>query len=437
MREIPPLSCDTLVALPSVTADGVALFGKNSDRYPMECQRLVLVPGAAYPEGARVSCQYIDIPQVRRTARVLGSQPEWLWGFEHGVNEYGVAIGNEMIATREPVASIGLLGMDLVRLGLERARRASEAIEVIIALIEAHGQGGSGQPDVDWPYHNSFLACDPDSAWVLEASGRHWAARSVSDLANISNHPSIGTDWDRIGPDVATFAADQGWWADRGARLNFAEAYRDVENFSPKISENRHRRGSELLQEARGRITNATIRAILRDHYESGTLYRPGCSPEDGNYFSLCMHVGSLMGTTASMIVRLSRGEGLPVAWAALGCPCTSAYLPYYLEGELPEAVSRGGKDPSPDSLWWSFRELLARVESNPEELGPPVRAYWDAFEAEVDERALQVEARVADLRARGDLAGAAGMLTDFMDSNVRALAEGLKTLESMAAAVG
>jgi dipeptidase len=179
------------------------------------------------------------------------------------------------------------------------------------------------------------------------------------------------------------------------------------------------------------------MRAILRDHYESGPLYRSGRSPEDGNYFSLCMHVGSLMGTTASMVVRLSRGEGLPVAWAALGCPCTSVYLPYYLEGELPAAVSRGGKDPSPDSLWWSFRELLARVENNPEQIAPRVRAYWDALEAEVDEHAVQVEARTADLRARGDPRGAAAMLTEFMDGNVRAMAEGLRVLGRMTEARG
>jgi dipeptidase len=324
--------------------------------------------------------------------------------------------------------------MDLVRLGLERGRTATEAIDVMIGLIEAHGQGGSGQPNLDWPYNNGFLACDRDSAWVLEASGRHWVARAVSDLGNISNHPSIQTNWDRIGADVAAFAVDRRWWGEENTRLNFSEAYRDVEGFSPQISENRYRRGSELLEAERGRIAGETMRAILRDHYDSGPLYRPGCSPDDGNYFSLCMHVGSLMGTTASMVARLPPGEEPPVVWAALGCPCTSVYLPYYLEGELPPAVSRGGKDPTPDSPWWSFRELLTRVEARPEELGPRVRTYWDAFEAEVGERASQVEARVADLRARGDLAGATEMLTDFMSRNVKAMTEGLRALEGMTA---
>ena len=47
-------------------------------------------------------CQYVTVPQARHTYRVLGSQPFWLWGFEHGVNERGVAIGNEAIWTKAP-----------------------------------------------------------------------------------------------------------------------------------------------------------------------------------------------------------------------------------------------------------------------------------------------------------------------------------------------
>ena len=52
--------------------------------------------------------------------------------------------GNEAVWTVEnsdgPAA---LLGMDLVRLALERGSSAEQAVDVMTGLLEAHGQGGA------------------------------------------------------------------------------------------------------------------------------------------------------------------------------------------------------------------------------------------------------------------------------------------------------
>ena len=119
--------CDTAVAVGSATASGNVIFAKNSDRNPNECQPLFHGPRQAHAPGASLHCQYLAIPQVAETWEVVGSRPWWLWGFETGVNEWGVAIGNEAVLSREPYAETGLLGMDLVRLGLERRRGGSSA----------------------------------------------------------------------------------------------------------------------------------------------------------------------------------------------------------------------------------------------------------------------------------------------------------------------
>ena len=175
------VACDSLVALGGATADGATLFAKNSDRPAAECQPLVQLPGAALRPGRRAcAAPYIEIPQVAETARVIGSRPYWCWGFEHGLNEHGVAIGNHTVFTKDALGAPGLIGMDLVRLGLERARSAAQAAEVITALVEAHGQGGSGYADKDWPYHNSFLIADRREAYRLETSDRRWAVRRVA-----------------------------------------------------------------------------------------------------------------------------------------------------------------------------------------------------------------------------------------------------------------
>ena len=132
--------CDTWVALRDATADHSVILCKNSDRPPMEAQPLVLVPHQKHDAGEKVQCTYIQIPQVAETYEHIGSKSWWTFGYEHGMNEYGVAIGNEAVWSKEPLQwGDGLLGMDLVRLGLERGRTAYEAMHVMIDLLEKYG----------------------------------------------------------------------------------------------------------------------------------------------------------------------------------------------------------------------------------------------------------------------------------------------------------
>jgi dipeptidase len=182
VRDEPALNCDTLVSVGG-GASRHTIFAKNSDRPGFECQPLFYAPRTRHPRGATVQCQYMRIPQASETLAVLGGRPWWLWGLEQGVNETGVAIGNEAIYTRDPVPETGLLGMDLVRLGLERGSTASEAKDVITGLLEEYGQGGIAVRGTDRRYHNSYLIADPKEAWILgEALGRQARAEGVGDF---------------------------------------------------------------------------------------------------------------------------------------------------------------------------------------------------------------------------------------------------------------
>lgn len=430
------VSCDSLVALPGATADGAVWFAKNSDRPADEAQPLVLIPRQSHPRGAAVRCQYLEIPQVPETARMIGSQPFWLWGFEHGLNEHGVAIGNHSVFTRDPLEGTGLLGMDLVRLGLERGRTAAEARDAIAALVERYGQGGSGYVDKDWAYHNSFLIADRAEAFLLETSDRRWAARRVRDIGSVSNHLTIGTDWDALGPGTVDHAVDRGWWrAGAGARFDFAAAYRDVSVAPEIISSGRYGRTCALLGAAQGRVRMADLRAALRDHYESGPVYQPRHAPDDERYYGVCMHADPVGTTTASMIARLPAGDDEPlVYWAGLGSPCLGVFLPCYIDAGIPEILARGGGRPTLDSPWWRFKELLTRVERDWLRHAPDVRRRWDAFESRVIEEAAHVEAAATAARRSGDRAGAAAALAEFTR---RTVAAALAELERLVAAVG
>lgn len=426
----PRVACDSLVALGSATADGAVLFAKNSDRPAAEPQPLVQRPAQRHAPGSALRCTYVEIPQAGATARLIGSRPYWCWGFEHGLNEHGVAIGNHTVFTRDGLGAPGLIGMDLVRLGLERGRSAAQAVEVITALAEAHGQGGSGYADTDWPYHNSFLVADRRDAYRLETSDRRWALRRVRALDSASNHLGIGADWDALAAGTIEHAIANGWWAeDAASRFDFAAAYRDTGTAPAVVSSGRHRRTCELLAAGRGRLTPAALRAALRDHY-GGAGLRGAEGPDDERYFAVCMHADPVGTTTASMVARLpADSDELPRYWGSLGSPCVGVFLPYYVDGELPAGLARGGPEPTPDAPWWRFKRLLTLVEADVPRRAPHARAFWDELEQTLEGEAAEVEHTAVRLRRAGQFDSAARLLTRFMHGNVALALERLERL--------
>jgi secernin len=358
------MGCDTLVATSTATADKSVIFAKNSDRHPDECQHLRIYPSRDWPTGAEVRCQYLTLPQSRRTYRVLGSQPFWLWGFEHGVNERGVAIGNEAIWTTAPRQQVGLLGMDLIRLGLERGATAREALDVMTALLEKHGQGGS--PRHNDPkaacYDSSFILADPTEAWVLETSGREWAARRIQGVFSISNAPCLGSDFDLASGALRSRKG-----------LDFA---RDLGEFKehPQISgQTRCKRSRHLLEDRAGRIGVADMMAMLRDHGGAAE----GKAPRDFGP-TLCVHPGTAQ-TAASMVAHLHK-DGV-IAWCSLVTPCISVFLPFFVDAAVPESLAQGAATFSASSPWWRIKRLLDHASGSWAESFPRLRDHWHEWQ--------------------------------------------------------
>jgi secernin len=258
--------CDTFIALPDATPDGSVIFGKNSDRPEGEIQDVVTFPAQTYFPGQNVQCTYVQIPQVERTYAVVLSKPRWMWGAEMGANECGVAIGNEAVWTTQPYQSTGLLGMDLVRLGLERGGTAFAALQVIVDLLEQYGQGGNCVEHLSFAYHNSFLIADHKEAWVLETAGKYWVAEPViQGTRSISNTLSIRSAGDLRHPDVVRDAVAQGRCKGE-SEFDFAKCFSDggvEDSLSPHSREGRVR---SLCQMHQGKFTIETAKSILRDH---------------------------------------------------------------------------------------------------------------------------------------------------------------------------
>ncbi len=412
MRVVPveraDTSCDTLVVLGKETRDGHTLFAKNSDRPPTECQPLFQAPRRRHPARATVRCQYLEIPQADETLAVVGSRPWWLWGFEHGVNECRVAIGNEALHAREAPGPEGLLGMDLVRLGLERGRTAHEALQVITDLLTRHGQGGSASADSDRRYHNGFIIADPAEAWILETCGRHWVAKRVRGRGAISNVYAIEDDWDAISEGAEALAAGRGRAAPDGVRLDFR---RTVEN--PDL---RYRAEARLAASCRFLAEDpqpgvASLMRHLRDHHEGGTVHVPGRRDGDPLGWSVCMHPNpGISATAASLIAELPKDPAVPMTlWCSMGTPCTGAFIPLPFGEPLPDLLTHGKGCAGQDSLWWIMKALGDIVMPDPVRLTPVVQAHWQAWEADLladwarDRRGIarRVRERVEDLVRR------------------------------------
>jgi dipeptidase len=352
--------CDTLVATPEVTRDRRMLFAKNSDREPGEAQAVEIV--AARTE-AVTRCTAIDVPAPSRTRRVLLCRPYWMWGAEMGVNDAGVAIGNEAVFTRAPHADAGLTGMDLVRLGLERATSAPAAVRVIGELLETHGQGGNAGHRASFRYHNSFLIADGSEAWVLETAARAWVAKQVHGVRAISNGLTLRDDWDLSSEGLRARARDYGLRPGRD-RLDFSGTFGDPLITAAAAAARRRSCTERFLDRSRGRISALTAISALRQH---GSPDRPRRALS-GLFQTVCAHAGPLPTrahgqTTGSLVAELNGADSACFV-TATAAPCLSLFKPVKVGGELPEIGAPTGRY-DPRALWWRHERLhrLALVD--------------------------------------------------------------------------
>lgn len=283
--------CDTLGKIGN--RKYYSMFAKNSDRDYEEPQVMVFIDQKVNSE-TRLKTTYMEIDQVEYTHAVLLSKPVWIWGAEMGVNDCGVCIGNEAIRTLTAKDNkVSLIGMDLVRLGLERSSSAKEALNVMISLLQKYGQGGNCGYTNDRYYDNSFIIMDKNELYILETVGKNYAIKKEK-MATISNCLSITN----------------------------ADIYSDVKNFKRKYS-NVSNKGAEVRQK--------TTYKKLKHAKNENDLFEVMKIHSKKDNCSICMH--GECETTNSMIVIL---EERPIIYFN-GCPnpCKSEYIKYVFGDDL------------------------------------------------------------------------------------------------------
>ena len=350
--------CDTFVSLASASKDKAVIFGKNSDRHSNEAQLITYVPQTKYSKGEEVQCTYITIPQVNETAAILMSQPYWMYGCEMGCNEYGVAIGNEAVATKEPLKQTGLLGMDLLRLGLERGKNAKESLETIINLLEKYGQGGAHNKK-GLNYHNSMIIADQEEAFVIEIAGDWWIVEIVKDFRSISNNISIRGIGDMRKEGIIQHAIEQGYCKNED-EFDFKIIF--SHSPLPEIFPLDSRDGCSLNQLAqnKGNITPGMMMNFLREH-EVG----------------ICMHGRNR--SVGSQVSHL-RKDGKSIHWfTGNTIPCLGIFKPYVFPIEE-MSISESGpySEVNLDWFWSRHDNYVKDLAKKPKMDKPERNTYYE-----------------------------------------------------------
>jgi len=373
--------CDTITAVRSATASGAVLFGKNSDREYDEAQYLISVPAACHEPGSRVKLTYTEIEQAPATNSVLLSKPHWIWGAEIGANQHGLVIGNEAIFAKiEASVAPGIIGMDYLRLALERASTVDEAIHQITTLLRQHGQSGNCGFRRSLTYYNSFLLADLKSAKILETVDREWVVRPVTDVDAISNALTVETQFESFSTTLERRASDAGLLQDSAA-FSFKSVFED----KAKVigAEHRRNRAWVLLNERIGTIRAVDFFRILRDHEEG-----PAVNGRSGS--RICAHrpENPIGQTTASWVADLTPGK--IVHWVTgTAAPCSSLFKPVLFGIDLPPHGGQPGVAEDSESLWWRHEQLRRQLANHEDNAGL-------AFRAERDDLEIQFQSAMA-----------------------------------------
>lgn len=274
--------CTTFMANGKYVEGGGTLIAKNRDQSIQTLSEVTIEEAARHAEGDKHRAAYIEIPEMAETYRFIGSKTAGRWGYGMGVNEHGVSASDNDANSRDYLQfTESLHDNDVIRLILERAKTAREGVDVVKALVEEYGQAWNGI---------MFEIGDKDELWIVEVTGKRWAAKLYKDTYTArSNQFQLRDDYDLCADDLISFAKEMGWAEGNGEKIDFAAAYSSRELYpddNEGIKERpscaslyntqvRYDRAMELLEGAikkDGAVSARDLTAFVRDHFDTYTL---------------------------------------------------------------------------------------------------------------------------------------------------------------------
>jgi hypothetical protein len=399
-----PMASDMVTALAATTAAGETLFGAGARRPAGEPQAWRHEAARCHSPGQNLRISRLELPEARQTFALLGASDGGGWGLRFGLNEKGLAVGAATIALRLKPDEAGLTGPELVRLALERAANACQAVEVIGDFVSRHGQCPEQPTD---GAGNAFQIADAGEAFVLETCGSHWVMQQATPIRVVSGVCHVRQDWDRIAHGLADLAIRRGWWPENGSKLDFAAAFGSQ---GPNHAEDLHRwgRATLLLEQNRGLIDVPLLRRALAGHGPSGS--------------------GDAEMTGSTLVAHLSAAPGrLPLAWCAFGPTGAGLAFPLTPLAEFPRVFADDNGNGSP--LWRQLDrwQTIGRKDAG---LRKAVQNGLAQLQKRFDQNAQEFMAESVDLANRGQCEGLPRLASSFMQHNLEHFEEFAATLD-------
>lgn len=173
---IPAFACTNLIVGKKASVDGSVMCSYNCDGFGF-AGSLFFAPAAHHAPGELISIEGWGPSHPGRYV----TQVEHTYGVVGLMNEHQLTIVETTFDGRlDLVNSDGLFDyFSLMRITLQRARNAREAISTMARLVEEYGYNSSGE---------TFSICDPEEAWIMEMIGKGpdrkgavWVALRVPD----------------------------------------------------------------------------------------------------------------------------------------------------------------------------------------------------------------------------------------------------------------
>jgi dipeptidase len=438
----------------TVMAQGKALKGgtgsiivKNRDLGTNTLSEIGLHQAAQLPKDAVYRAAYIDIPNVAQTYKFIGSRTAGRWGYGMGINEHQVAVADNDAPSRDKMDwKASLHDNDVVRLILERAKTARQGVEIATKLVETYGQAWNGI---------MFEIGDPNEIWVVEVTGRRWAAKRYTDTVAVrTNQYQLTDNYDLASDDLISFAVEQGW-VDKGVkRINFRGVY-GTDTLYPNDNElkarkpipaiysaqQRYARAMDLMQAMAGRVEVSLLPAVMRDHFDeyqlpSGKTINMEQVPFYSSKYAdwtqrewvidtpkedqvdVHMYVRGICGhdigwlRTASSAILVSRPNvpgDLGLMLHAYMNPCQSTYVPFYVG--ITELDARFASLEAAVK----FESIRTRAFGNHGLFHAAIRRAFDPYETRMLSELQSVEERYRALVKAGKQKEAAASLTAYV----------------------